>query len=132
MITDQSGQIAAQKGLPFQSKMNWKNKNTSLLSQVRTMEASTPGGIVIDFGPTGYKACTAKAALAASANRRSVEKYGAMLPLGQILSRDFLDCTVGQRGLYYDSEKEWFQQRHQVDFKLLHVITTEVAIRPWG
>lgn len=132
IVTDRAGQIAAQKGLPFQSKTNWKGKNGALLTQVQRMEKSTPGGIVIDFGSTGYKACTAQAAMAAGGNRRSVEKFGAMRPLGQMLSRDFLDCTVGRRGLYYDPTKESYQQRISIDYKTLHVITTEVAIKPWG
>lgn len=131
-VTDRAGQVAAQKGLPFQSKMTWRGKNGSLLSQVERMEGATPGGIVIDFGPTGYKACTAKAAIAASGNRRSVEKFGAMRPLGQVLSRDFLDCSIGRRGLYYDPEREWYQQRPSIDYKPLHIITTDVAIKPWG
>lgn len=131
-ITDRAGQIAAQKGLPFQSKTNWKGKNGSLLSQVQTMEKSTPGGIVIDFSASGYRACTAQVAMAASGNRRSVDKFGAMKPLGQMLSRDFLDCMIGRRGLYYDPNKEFYQQQAFIDYKPLHVITTEVMIKPWG
>lgn len=131
-VKDKTGQIVAQKGLPFQSKMNWKGKDSSLLKQIKTMEETTPGGIVIDFALTGYKACTAKAAMAASGNRRSVEKFGAVQPLGQVLSRDFLDCTVGRRGLFYDADKESYGQLFPVDYKLLHVVTTEVVVRPWG
>ncbi|MBQ0946608.1 hypothetical protein KAK07_25000 [Ideonella sp. 4Y16] len=131
-IHDEAGNVALEKGLAFQSKMNWKGKNQSLLGQAALMEKWTPGGIVIDFSATGYKACTAQATVAASGSRRALDRYGAMRPLSQVLSRDFLDCTVGRRGLYFDPNKEWYVQRPPLDHQLLHVVSTEVTIRPWG
>jgi hypothetical protein len=39
------------KGLPFQSKKNWKGRDSKLVKQARLMEQTMGGGIVIDYTP---------------------------------------------------------------------------------
>ncbi len=123
-VASESGQVIRSKGLPFQAKTNWRGKNSALYEQANAMEQASPGGLVIDYTPNGYKACTAKAVVAAGGRRSNVERYGAMRSLGQVLSRDFLDCTIGTRGLYFDPEREMYARLG--DGSDLDVITTQV------
>lgn len=97
-VTNKEGKESALKGLPFQSKKGWKGKNSDLLEQAKKMEKLTPGGIVIDFGPNGYKACTAKDVVASLGNRSTANHHNSIRPLEQLLSHDFLNCHVGRRG----------------------------------
>ena len=46
--------------------------------------------------------------------------------LGQVLSRDFLDCTVGTIGLYFDPQQEEFVVEGNLALRG-HLITTEIA-----
>lgn len=124
-VTDEFGEVVRNKGLPFQAKTNWRGKNSALHEQAGVMEQATPGGLVIDYTANGYKACTAKAVVAAGGRRSNVERYGAMRPLGQVLSRDFLDCTIGTRGLFFDPDRELYPQL--VEVSDLDVITTQIT-----
>lgn len=125
-VTDEAGDVVLRKGLPFQSKMNWRGKKTDLYKQAVMMEARFDSGLVIDFTSSGYKACTVRAAVASHGSRPAADRYGAMRPLGQILSRDFLDCTVGTIGLYFDPEQEEFAVEGNLALGG-HLITTEIA-----
>ena len=93
------------------------------------MEKETPGGIVVDYAPTGYKACPASAAVAAGGNRRVAD--GDMHSLGQILGNEFLNCTVGTLGLYFDSSDEIYRVT-PTDWPALDVITTEIKRERMG
>lgn len=124
-VANEFGEVVRSKGLPFQAKTNWRGKNSALYEQAGIMEQMTPGGLVIDYTANGYKACTAKAVVAAGGRRSNVERYGAMRSLGQILSRDFLDCTIGTRGLYFDPERELYASLGEGSD--LDVITTQIT-----
>jgi hypothetical protein len=124
-VTDRHGRIIRQKALPFQSKMNWRGKNASLANQASHMEQELGGGLVIDFSQNGYKACPSQSVAAGRGSRTAVDRYGVMRPLGQILSRDFLDCVIGKQGLYFDVAQEEFVHPTEPG---LHVVTTEVGI----
>lgn len=55
-----------------------------------------------------------------------VDKFGAMRPLGQVLGGDFLECTIGTHGLFFEPNAEHFG----IEADLLpgaHVITTDIA-----
>ncbi len=127
-ILDQHGKKIGVKGLPFQSKKNWSGIDSTLLNQAIKMENLAPGGIVIDYSEIGYSACTSKEVIEAQGNRKSVHSGGSLKSLAEILSRDFLDCNVGHRGLYYDRNREKFHFGYwrQPYRKELHMITTEV------
>jgi hypothetical protein len=120
-VTDSNGNIIRRKGLPFQAKTNWRGKNKALYDQAIQMEENTPGGLVIDYSPTGYKACRAKTIIDSNGSREIADRDGAMRPLGQVLSRDFLECTIGTVGLYYDPEREIYVSPSDID-----VITTKI------
>lgn len=121
-VTDSDGRIIRRKGLPFQAKTNWRGTNKALYNQARRMEENTPGGLVIDYSLTGYKTCRAEAVVAAKGRRRSVDAEGAMRPLGQMLGHDFLECTIGTIGLYYDRQQEVYVSPVHID-----VITTDIS-----
>lgn len=125
------GDIAAVKGLPFQSKKNWKGVNKELLGQVVKMEHASPGGIVIDFSSSGYKACTTADVIASNGSRTVADRHHSIKSLQQILCYDFLDCRVGRRGLFFDPKIETLA--HRLDFfNPVHIFTTIVEKRKWG
>lgn len=130
-VSNKDGKEVAVKGVPFQSKKNWKGKNGDLLDQAIKMETKVPGGIVIDFGPNGYKACTAKDVVASQGNRNTANRHSSVRSLEQFLSHDFLDCHIGRRGLSYNPQSEnfsdWFFEERPI-----HIITTEVKRGKWG
>lgn len=115
------------KALPFQSKINWRGRNTALLEQARLMEQETPGGVIVDYSLTGYKACPAYAVVAAKGARSVVDRLHPTRPLGQILSRDFLDCTLGTLGLFFDPKTEKFSVNSDNPIPA-SLITTSVTI----
>jgi hypothetical protein len=125
-VNGPDGRVARRKGLPFQAKKDWRKRDKKLLSQVSTMEQFAPGGIVIDYTGAGYKACSADVVIAAGGSRNELEKLGAMRPLGQLLSRDFLECRVGRVGLFFDTEIEEFSLQPQTSDDL-HLVTTLVS-----
>jgi hypothetical protein len=122
-VTDRTETVLRRKALPFQSKKNWRGKDKRLAEQASVMNSVTPGGIVVDYAATGYRACTTQAVIAAGGSRRAIERFGSMHPLGQMLSRDFLDCTLGVNGLFYDPGEERFVDYPQAEF---HLIATSI------
>lgn len=112
------------KGLPFQSKKNWKGKNNTLKSQAENMERFTPGGIVIDFNHTGYEACSAKDVIQENGSKPQLKKSGKLHRLGQLLGNEFLDCKIGTRGLFFDKEIE----QYKVSEDGIHIISTQIIM----
>jgi len=107
-VYDETGQTLRTKGLPFQSKTNWRGKSASVVNQSADIEHSLGSGLVLNFTDHGYEACSTQAALAARGNRRQVERDRELRPLGEILGNDFLNCTIGSIGLFFDPESERF------------------------
>ncbi|RUO81425.1 hypothetical protein CWI84_01310 [Idiomarina tyrosinivorans] len=123
-IYDANGNVIRSKGLPFQSKKNWKGKNRKLSDQVRDMEQYTPGGIVIDFNSVSYGACRAKDVIQAEGDRTRIKEDGKLHRLGQLLGDDFLECEIGTLNLFYDPVKELYK----IDGGDFHVITTGIEM----
>lgn len=123
-IYDANGNVIRSKGLPFQSKKNWKGKNKKLSDQVRDMEQYTPGGIVIDFNSASYGACRAKDVIQAEGDRTRIKVDGKLHRLGQLLGDDFLECEIGTLNLFYDPVKELYK----IDGGDFHVITTGIEM----
>jgi len=113
-VSDAAGNTIRTKGLPFQCKKGWQGADPKLGRQAGNMVTEAGDGIVIDYTPEGYTACSAAQAVQAEGNRRSVD---GMKPLGQMLGNDFLECRRGKVGLAYNPEQGAFG----------HVISTEVT-----
>ncbi len=128
LVSDANGSVIRSKGLPFQSKTNWHGRSAEVARQSRDIESSLGGGIVLNFKETGYEACTTAAAVESSGNRRQLERAQLMKPLGQMLGNDFLNCTIGQIGLYFDPEDERFYQHRRI-LSPANTITTFVRRR---
>ena len=124
-IADHAGRVVRQKALPFQSKIRWVGRNKGLFEQARTMRTHFPSGIVIDYSQIGYKACRIDAVIAARANRKQLNATSEIRSLGQILAYDFVDCTVGVDGLFFDPEAEVFELQLAAE-RPVHLITTSV------
>jgi hypothetical protein len=73
-VTTEEGLVVRLKGLPFQSKINWRGRSSSVASQSADIEASTGEGIVVDYTTTGYRACPTGLAVVTRGNRREVER----------------------------------------------------------
>lgn len=123
-VFDENGRIIRSKGLPFQSKKNWRGKNKKLLSQVKDMERSTPGGIVVDFNSTSYGACRVKDVIQAEGDRSQIQRDGKLHRLGHMLGDDFLGCEIGVLNLFFDPEREQYII-HGGDF---HIISTGIEV----
>jgi hypothetical protein len=122
-----NGKPSFRKGLPFQAKKNWKGKNKDLVKQAEEMRRSVGGGIVIDYTPNGYSACEIEHVIESRGNRKAVAQGGHMHPLGQILANEFLECSVGIQGLYYDQENEEFLLSRSA--RDLNIVETDVSFR---
>lgn len=107
-VFDDRGGILRRKALPFQAKISWNGANSDLLRQSHSLESSISGGLVVDYSPSGYRACTTAAAVAAGGNAIEVQRARAFQSLGKTLANDFLDCTVGSIGMYFDPATERF------------------------
>ena len=124
-VTDEHGMVVRQKGLPFQSKKNWSGTNSVLANQARDMQSSTGEGLIIDFTPNGYSACGSSLVAEVNGNRREVERRRGTRPLGVTLGIDFLNCTVGHVGLFYDAETERYMDNDNL-VPPRHELTTSV------
>jgi hypothetical protein len=78
------------------------------LKQSRSLESSLDGGLVVDYTSNGYRACTTAAVLRAGGNADAVQQAGGFSSLGQTLAYDFLDCSIGKVGMYFDPVTERF------------------------
>ncbi|HKY22042.1 MAG TPA: hypothetical protein VJM31_12565 [Vicinamibacterales bacterium] len=125
-MTDAEGRSIRRKGLPFQCKKRWSGPNQQLVKQCADMESEVGSGLVIDFSPNGYTACMAVDAIQAGGSRRRAQVSGKMKQLGQTLANDFLNCTIGQIGLFYDPEREIFSNPRDYGSYPDHVLTTAI------
>jgi hypothetical protein len=104
-VLDQQERFILRKGLLFQSKIGWKGRNGKLLRQARDILAQSRSSILIDYSANGYKAIGAKEVVAAGGNRRLVSPEDDK-SLAQVLGDEFVLCARGDRGLYWESERE--------------------------
>ncbi len=124
-VNDERGQ--RRKGLPFQAKKGWRSSDPSLFEQTHRMIETAGDGIVIDFRKDQYSACRAEDVVHNQADRRLVDRLGKVRPLGQLLADDFLDCTIGKPGLFFDPVTETWQTDVINPPAVKHVITTRVT-----
>lgn len=122
-VYDEDTNVIFNKALPFQSKTRWKGRNKALLEQCKVVESIFGDGLVIDYAPDRYYACSAAAVVKYDGSRPRVNAVGAMRPLGQVLGGAFLDCTIGRLGVSYDSTNEQFNIPEEPH----HLITTKVV-----
>jgi hypothetical protein len=98
------GSVVQFKGLLFQAK-KLGHLNGNLEAQVRRMEELAPGGSAIfEYGPEIYRAIAGQDYLA----RVRLDKSGVASTfhrLGDFLALDFLACTHGLRGVYYNANR---------------------------
>lgn len=104
-VLDQQERFVLRKGLLFQSKIGWKGKNGKLLQQARDLFAQSNSSILVDYSANGYKAIGVREVIAAGGNRRIVAAEDDK-PLAQVLGDEFVNCSRGDRGLYWEPERE--------------------------
>jgi hypothetical protein len=124
-VQSESGQVIRMKGLPFQSKKNWRGTNKKLADQAEGLLSSCGDGIVIDFTKSGYYAAHVEAVAYARGSRPKVAQGSKLPSLAKTLS-DFVECTIGKRGLYYDPGSEQFVKLTAPP-AVTHVIDTQVS-----
>ncbi len=105
-VEDFSNGALWRKGMLFQAKME-KNKDTKLLIQeMKHMEEITPNeSLVVEYSRNGYRAIRSSELLRTGKSLRSVSD-NAVRGLGDILADQFVVCTLGVRGMYYDSQRQ--------------------------
>jgi hypothetical protein len=124
-VNDERGR--RRKGLPFQAKKGWRSADSNLLGQSRQMIETAGDGIVIDYRQDQYGACRAEDVVQHQANRRSIDRARKVRPLGQMLADDFLDCTIGRPGLFFDPTTEAWQADVIGPPTVEHIITTRIS-----
>lgn len=127
-VSNEFDEILRQKGLPFQSKTNWRGRSKAVASQSRDIQQTTGEGLVIDYSATGYRTCGTGIAIETHGNRTEANRRGAMRPLGQTLGVEFLECRIGKIGLFYDPDRERYVQGGNI-IQPAHAITTRVVKR---
>ncbi len=87
------------KGILFQAKKGWIHHDNVLIKQIRMMEEAAPGGsVVFDYGPEAYRAAPGTSILESDGR----PTHDRLRRLGEFLSDDFLECTVGRYDTFYD------------------------------
>lgn len=122
-VTTAQGKLV--KGLPFQAKKLWQHRDQRLLGQCHDMMRAAGEGLVINYGPHGYTAYKADRVIEADGRIPRAERAPA---LGQILANEFLDCTIGQEGLFFDVDKGRFRQSSMPRREPEHVIETTIFV----
>ena len=128
-ILNERGQIVRTKGLPFQAKTGWKGTNSELAKQCSAIERSLAGGIVVNYTANGYEACTTEAAYRFKGKYGLAKQAGEIQPLGQLLANDFLNCTKGSVGLFFDRRTERFYGDDGRQIAPATAITTSITRR---
>jgi hypothetical protein len=91
------------KGLLFQAKKSSNKDRAALNDQLRDMEDIAPGGsALVEYGPDAFRGCMSQDALRGESSR----VLSGMKRLGDFLADDFLPCSVGLEGLYYEFERK--------------------------
>jgi hypothetical protein len=94
------------KGLLFQAKKDGLRGDAKLTEQVRNMESLAKGGSAIfDYGRDGYRAIPGGIFLKSRSDRQSFIERNEH-PLGSFLGDEFLSCSSGLRGMYFDAVRE--------------------------
>ena len=122
------GKLLRQKGLPFQAKKQWNHADKNLVKQAHKMLHLTGQGLVVDYSPAGYTACSAREVVHANGKKRALKAEGQLHDLGHVLANDFLECKIGAPNLYYDVEREVFTSEQPLQFIPHHAINTIIGI----
>ncbi|MXW91629.1 MAG: hypothetical protein F4Z47_07505 [Rhodospirillaceae bacterium] len=119
--------IVLRKGLPFQAKKNWSRKDKKLVSQCKDMQKISKSGIVIDYTKIGYTACDVQDVIDADGYKTKVKKDGKLAQLGQTLGEEFLGCSIGQQGLYYDTESKKILGTDFPEISTTHIVSAIIV-----
>jgi len=96
------------KSVLFQSKKNWKQKDTKLIEQTALLSTWREAAFILNFTPEIYE----------TFNIDTILKYQGKKPEGldnkniaEFLGDDFLECLVGDADLAYDAKKKLLKWR---------------------
>jgi hypothetical protein len=127
-VTTADGVVVRRKGLPFQAKSRWRTVDKRLVQQAKVMQQATQGGVIVDFGSTGYFCSPIESVIRVGGSRTKLVQAGGLRRLGQTLANEFLDCKIGHQGLYYDPASEEFHVLAHRNLEFGHLLTTSVLI----
>lgn len=105
-LEDMTTQEIWRKGLLFQAKMEKDRNKKLLVEEMKNMEKITPNeSLVVEYGDNEYRAIRSSDLLRSGKSLRTVDE-GVSQSLGDILADEFVECTLGVRGMYYDSQRQ--------------------------
>jgi hypothetical protein len=104
-VFDEMGNAMGRKVLPFQAKKVGRINAQSLRDQSGRLNRLPGGGLIVVFGPDGYKCTSAKEVFAANGSWAQVPPSHRH-DFAAVVQNGFLECTVGSRSLYYDAQRE--------------------------
>ncbi|MGA2717096.1 MAG: hypothetical protein ABSG41_28765 [Bryobacteraceae bacterium] len=111
-VSDQQMRVLVRKGLLFQAKIKWTQRNKKLLEQAQLLKGQSTSSIVIDYSEKEYRAIDAAEVVIAEGRRKKVRpEYDK--PLAQVLGDEFIGCLRGDHGLYWDREAERLVVNHE-------------------
>ncbi len=104
-ISPPGGSSVISKGLLFQAKKGRLGSRADLLEQVTSMEQLAPNGTaVFEYSPDRFTATPGADFLESSPQDR--RDHAARASLGSFLADEFLSCTVGVLGMYFDAVRQ--------------------------
>lgn len=130
-VSASDGSPIVSKGLLFQAKKGRLGSTSELTAQVESMEGIAPtGSAVFEYSEDRFTATSGATYLGSSAKGR--RDHEARASLGTFLANDFLSCSVGLLGMYFDavrqvlivSDQGAVTQRH---FSVTHRVRIEVV-----
>ncbi|MBR9802586.1 hypothetical protein GYB59_13285 [bacterium] len=105
-VEDVDGGQVWRKGMLFQAKMEKNSDKQLLVQEMKNMEEITPNeSLVVEYGENGYRAVRSSELLRSDKSLRTVDE-DSIHNLGDMLADQFVVCTLGVRGMYYDSQRQ--------------------------
>ena len=104
-VLDQRRHYIVRKGLLFQAKTDWNGRDARLVGQARELLEQSRSAIVIDYSRDGYSAIPATDVIEAEGFRERI-RPAADRTLAEVLGDEFVGCTRGDPGLYWEPERE--------------------------
>jgi hypothetical protein len=94
------------KSILIQAKKQWAGRDARLVKQINSIESIASGSsVAFDYGPDGYSAVRGQHVLTAEGYKYQLSGHQ-IEPLGDFLADQFLACTAGVKGLYYDPRRK--------------------------
>lgn len=132
-VAGPEGSPGVSKALLFQAKKGRIGSDSELIEQVTSMEGIAPhGSAVFEYNQDRFTAMSGQSYLESSPKYR--RDHEARPSIGSFLAEEFLACSVGLLGVYFDAVRQVLVvpdngNASQLRFSIVHRVRVEVAGR---